>query len=174
MEVLIGHRQRSKLSSSGFLVFGSCLPWSSFQASSLWCTMARRDGELRSVCRRKGGTRVFPKDVLPWHRPLPFRAPGVIVFWLGGVSGNGPQFRFVWYAPLRAVYCNGGCLVLFCYCLVLISCILVISEVPYVAEPAVAFCIKAKNTHDDGVSAYCQTRVVLFVTLQVRSGCNSV
>ena len=174
VEVLSGHWQWQKFAGSVFLVYGSCLPWSSFQASSLRCTMARRVGELRSVCRRKGGTRVFPKDVLPWHRPLPFRAPGVIVFWLVGVSGNGPLPRFVWSAPLRAVHCNGGCLVLFCYCLVLISCILVISEVPYVAEPAVAFCIKAKNTHDNGVSAYCKTRVVPFVTLQVRSGCNSV
>ena len=172
--VLIECWRRWKVSVSFSLVSGSCLSLAFVQASWLRCTMIRDVGEHRSGCRWKGGTRVFPKDVLPWHRPLPFRAPGVIAFWLVGVSGNGPLPRFVWSAPLRAIHCNGGCLVLFCYCLVLICCILVISEVPYVAEPAVAFCIKAKNTHDNGVSAYCKTRVVPFVTLQVRSGCNSV
>lgn len=172
VEVSIGLWQWPKFSGSVFLVVGSCLPWSSFQASSLRCTMARTDGELRSVCRRKGGTRVFPKDVLPWHRPLPLRAPGVIVVWLVKVSGNGPLPRFVWSALPRAVHCNGGCLVLSCYCLVLICCCLFISEVPFVAVPVVAFCIKARNTHVNGISAYCRIRVAPFVTSQVRSGCN--
>ena len=57
------------------LVFGFCFSLASIQASWLRCTKTRDYGDLRSFCRWKGGTRVFPWDVLPRHRPLPFRSP---------------------------------------------------------------------------------------------------
>ena len=95
--------------------------------------------------------------------------------WFVG-GGSGPLPRFVRASLLCAFPCIGGP---FCFCLVLICCLLVFPNgavhlVPYVATPYETFCMKAKHTHDNEISAYCKTRVAPFVTLQVRSGCNSV
>ena len=96
--------------------------------------------------------------------------------WLVG-GDSGPLLRVDRAFSLRAIPYTEG---FFCCCLVLICCLSVIPYgavhlVPYAAQPFEAFCMKAKKTLDNGVSAYCKTTgVVPFVTVQVRSGCNRV
>ena len=99
-----------------------------------------------------------------------------ITNWFVG-GGNGPLLRIVGASFLRAIPYSEGAVWFY---LVLICCLSVIPNgavhlVPYAAQPFEAFCMKAKKTLDNGVSAYCKTtRVVPFVTVQVRSGCNRV
>ena len=114
-----------------------------------------------------------------FHGIAPYRSEACgrqFSIWLVG-GDSGPLIRIVWASSLRAIPYTEGAV---WFCLVLICCLAVIPNgavhlVPYAAQPFEAFCMKAKKTLDNGVSAYCKmTRVATFVTIQARSGCNSV
>ena len=121
----------------------------------------------------------FPKGCASLASPLTVQIPGndsLLAGW-SWWQWSSASFCSVCSSACRPLH--WGCLVLFCCYLVLICCVLVnpngvVHLVPYRAKSSVAFCIKAKKKkHDNGVSAYCKNRVVPFVDLHFRSGCNS-
>ena len=87
--------------------------WSLFQASWLRCTMARGGGELRSVCRWKGGPGFFQGMCFPGIAPYRSETSGRHGFdW---IVGGGSDFvsRPAWSCLLRAIPCVWG-IVVFC------------------------------------------------------------